>query len=272
MPRQKKTENKEKVENVAGNTPPVDLADTFGYSQGNLEIETLLNVRGRKPLPDSTEISKSDRRGPKFKLFEIITHAPDLYAKMIMFIRNGVSFNVACECVGIGESTFYEWGQRGASDFQANADTYFSRFYRDVRRAAALATCQAEMEIKALDPKKWLAHGPGRIFGDAWRKSELPTRQSFDSDDFEPPESEPFKITHKPQDQSPDHPSMKSSSQGKASSTLSMDDELLRKTQEVLDNMKFPDNTQPPYDPSEDDDNSVLEYEYDPNEEDSYLE
>jgi hypothetical protein len=127
------------------------------------DVETLLDIPGRKPLPQIPQ-----RKGRKCTLIEMIIHNPDRYSRLITHIRAGVSFNVAAEANSIGERTFYEWGQRGQEDLDKGMDTFFSRFFRDVRRAAAMATADCESEVKALEPRKWLSHGPGRIFGGAW--------------------------------------------------------------------------------------------------------
>ena len=127
------------------------------------DVETLLDIPGRKPLPQILQ-----RKGRKCTLIEMILHNPDRYSRLITHIRAGVSFNVAAEANSIGERTFYEWGQRGQEDLDLGKDTFFSRFFRDVRRAAAMATADCESEVKALEPRKWLSHGPGRIFGGAW--------------------------------------------------------------------------------------------------------
>lgn len=128
------------------------------------EVETLLELPNRKELPHFTQ----RKPGRKCKLYDLVLHSPDTYARLITYIKSGVSFNVAAAAIGIAERTFYEWGEKGSVDFEAEKDTYFSRFYRDVRKAVATATADCEMSVKELDPRKWLAHGPGRIFGGSW--------------------------------------------------------------------------------------------------------
>lgn len=130
-------------------------------------VETLLPIKSRKPLP---EIPK--RPGRKCLLEEIVQHAPEIYQRLISQIQTGVSFNVAAECAGINESTFYDWGYKGAADASKNppVDSFFSRFYRDVRRAAATKAAECERGIAESSPVKWLTHGAGRIFGQQWSK------------------------------------------------------------------------------------------------------
>ena len=162
------------------------------------DVETLLDIPQRKPLPQPPQ-----RKGRRFKLVDIIHHAPDLYARLITHIRAGVSFNVAAAAVGIGERTFYDWGEKGSLDYEAGKDTYFSRFYHDVRKAAATATADCEMAVKELDPKKWLSHGPGRIFGGQWSEN-ISRGPNYDPSKHPQPQIQyvdaPFKVLAPPVD------------------------------------------------------------------------
>lgn len=134
-------------------------------------IETLLNIKDRAPLPPAPDTAGP---GPKSKLANLIRFAPDRYAEMIARIRSGTSFHVAAEAVGIAERTFYAWAQIGAQDMAQSPckDSYYSRFFRDVRRAAAQATAKCEETIMNASPAKWLANGPARIFGLHWGASD----------------------------------------------------------------------------------------------------
>lgn len=153
------------------NIPPSPLKLLFPEG-----IETLLEVEGRKQLPQFSQ----GKPGRKNKLYELIKFAPDLYAKMIQQLAAGVSPNVAAECCGIAERTFFEWGELGARD--ANnideetgeldpIDSYYSRFYMDVRRAVATKAAECEAKLAEVDPIKWLSRGSGRIFGGKWGKN-----------------------------------------------------------------------------------------------------
>lgn len=139
---------------------PLELAFPDG-------LETLLPIKARKPLPELPE----SKAGPKCKLVQIIQNAPALYQKMISKLRVGVSPNVAAELVGVSESTFYAWAEQGAKDIDKDQDTYFSRFYRDVRRAIAVKTGECEETLAKREPKIWLSRGPARIFGNRWSKN-----------------------------------------------------------------------------------------------------
>lgn len=173
-------------------------------------LETLLEVPYRKALPQLIQA----KDGPKQKLPEIIKFAPKLYAKMIGMLRNGVSPNVASEVCGIVERTFYKWGEQGAYD--ANhvdemtgepdpIDSYYSRFYMDVRRAIATKASECEMDIASKDSRKWLSIGPGKIFGGKWgknpEKAALPSPRAGDQQALPAPSSDDivegvFSINH----------------------------------------------------------------------------
>jgi hypothetical protein len=161
----KRLQEKDKVKKNK-NAPSSEEVITGEFGMGiSGEILTLLDVPGRKELP---EIPK--RAGRKCKLEEIVNFAPEVYRGLITKIRCGVSFNVASETVNINESTFHDWGWKGKNDLNDGLDTYFSRFYTDVRRAAANITADCEMSVTARNPIKYLTQGGGRIFGNPWGK------------------------------------------------------------------------------------------------------
>lgn len=156
-------------------------------------IETLLDVPNRKPLPHIPQ----GKRGPKHRLADLVLHAPKLYQKMIIRLRAGVSPNIAAEVCGIAERTFYEWGQKGAEDAHHYneetgefdpIDSFYSRFYHDVRRAIAVKAAECEEAIAEGDPAKWLSRGPGRVFGRNWGKNpeKTPPSQALSHDPNSP--------------------------------------------------------------------------------------
>lgn len=166
-------------------------------------LETLLEVPYRKELPQLSP----QGFGPKERLPRLIKDSPKAYARMIGLLRNGVSPNVAAEVCGIVERTFYQWGKQGQLDAENidqmtgeadPIDSYYSRFYLDVRRAIAVKASECEMDIAAKDSRKWLSVGPGRIFGNAWSKN--PEKVSSQGQlTGGPEEVEPFAVSHTPQ-------------------------------------------------------------------------
>jgi hypothetical protein len=221
-----------------GERPTPNHLDDLSIEQN---VETLLDIASRKKLPQILQ-----RKGRKCVLVEIILHNPDRYARLITHIRSGVSFGVAAEAAGIGERTFFEWGQKGQADFDAGEDTYFSRFFRDVRRAAAAATADCEQHVKEMDPKRWLSHGPGRIFNLGWsedvskgtRDPNHPTRQRIGSTRTvdETIVDAPFSVRALPAPSTnPSDPSNPSSSPEKKS--LPITKELEYETLKVMENI-----------------------------------
>ena len=133
---------------------------------------TLLEIDDRAPLPDIPNVGRPS------VLIQIVTETPDLYKKLITLIRLGACGHVAAERLGISEKTFYEWASIGRQELQEDPppDTYYTRFYTDVRRAIAMKRSEIEIEMAAVNQAKWLSHGPGRIFGDNWsdKPQQLP--------------------------------------------------------------------------------------------------
>ena len=131
---------------------------------------TLLEMPERVDLPPIPNTGR-----PSF-LVQIVTENPDVYRQLITLIRLGVIGHVAAVKLGINQNTFYDWAKTGRQELALAdpPDTFHTRFYNDVRRAVATKRAELEMEIAVSDPKKWLSHGPGKIFGNDW--SDHPNR------------------------------------------------------------------------------------------------
>lgn len=131
-------------------------------------VVTLLDVPNRKKLPP--EPSEADSR-----LFDIVKNHQDEYKEFLAFIRDG--YNVSTACAGSGIGTYTEimtYLKRGMQDVTRSKvhieDTYYSRFYIDFNRTAGIAVGEAEVMVKAADPKFWLRNSQvSRVFGDNWR-------------------------------------------------------------------------------------------------------
>lgn len=127
---------------------------------------TLQKKKGARPLPPYS----NDGRRPV--LIDLVLYNQDLYNEFLTLIRTGSYFHVAAEAIGISERTFRSWISQGSEDAKADEDTFFSRFYYDIRRATALCRADRERKIAETDPKTWLSKGPGRMFGNEWGKQE----------------------------------------------------------------------------------------------------
>lgn len=64
--------------------------------------------------------------------------------KLVKLIKTGVSVEDACSFVGIGESTFYDWQQRGE-----NGEDGFAEFSEAVKRARSAAKVKAVNTLHA---------------------------------------------------------------------------------------------------------------------------
>lgn len=154
-------------------------------------LETLLDTPYRKDLPEVP------RAGRKSILIDLVQYSPALYAKMMLYIQQGVYYHVAAECIGVNENTFHDWATRGNQDLKDEKDTFYSRFFLDVKRAVAVARAECEVEIKKKDPRRWLSSGPGRMFGGQWL--DKPTIVSQEIDEAEAIDTifqEPKEIEH----------------------------------------------------------------------------
>lgn len=80
----------------------------------------------------------------------------------------GAFFHVAAEAIGISSSTLKLWMKNARIDIAGERDSLYSRLYADIRRATAQARCGVEVAYAALNPAKWLAKGPGSVFGSHW--------------------------------------------------------------------------------------------------------
>ena len=166
----KRKNNKQPVEIVEESDMYVDSPV---FANTGIPQYTLLDVPDRVKLPPIPSTGR-----PCF-LIQMATEQPDLYKQLITLIRHGASGNVAAERWGIHEQTFYSWAKIARKEMLQDEvpDTFYTRFYSDVRRAIAMRTSEIEVEIAVTDPKKWLSHGPGRIFGDRWTDSTSPRRE-----------------------------------------------------------------------------------------------
>jgi hypothetical protein len=125
-------------------------------------VETLIDDPCRKALP---EIPKVGRR---CLLYDLIEYTPDTYHAFISRIRSGEYINVSTACVGLSYSTVTDWATKGRKDIENGADTYYSRLVKDILRAVAQCRGSVEAALSQIDPKKWLALGPGKILGNDW--------------------------------------------------------------------------------------------------------
>ena len=190
------------------NNPPI-LGDS--NISNRRKSKTLLNIPEREDLPPKPKMGKP------CTLIDLVEFEPDAYSRLIGMIRHGVAGNVAAEATGVNENTFYDWAKKGRADYfseprrvpvrsdgispqeggtdeydegeieyiEIAVDTYYSRFFMDIRRAIAQCRAECEAQIAVQSPRQWLTHGPGKIFGNNWveNKTHPQAQQTISEDD-----------------------------------------------------------------------------------------
>ena len=84
---------------------------------------------------------------------------PTLQQRIVASIRAGGYPHVAAQAAGISPARFDDWLKRGQAD---GAWEPYRSFAEEVRGASAQARLRAETALFTDEPKRWLAHGPGR--------------------------------------------------------------------------------------------------------------
>jgi hypothetical protein len=81
----------------------------------------------------------------------------DLQKRLCALIRSGAYQYSAAEACGINRRTFFDWIQRGEGTSNRGQLPVYAQFVRAVREAQAVCRANAEIEVRRLDPKWWLA-------------------------------------------------------------------------------------------------------------------
>lgn len=82
-----------------------------------------------------------------------------LIAQITKHIKDGAFDYVACEAVGISQSSFYLWLQQAE---EPTADEILLEFSESIATARAHARQDAERRVFLEKPDVWLLRGPGR--------------------------------------------------------------------------------------------------------------
>lgn len=93
---------------------------------------------------------------------QLETLCPQLYARMLFYIRVGAFNSVAAGSIGVSPKTFSAWMKRGQEDFAAEVSTPYARLWLDVYQARSQARLLAEVKVAQDNPLAWLQRGPGR--------------------------------------------------------------------------------------------------------------
>jgi hypothetical protein len=81
----------------------------------------------------------------------------ELLEKICSFIRAGTYDYVAAEACGVSRRTFFNWLERGEGRSERRQSPLHVHFVRAVRQAQAECRAAAEVTVKKIDPKWWLA-------------------------------------------------------------------------------------------------------------------
>lgn len=108
------------------------------------------------------KLAKPRKFGGSVRLRDLLDHQQDVFAQIKNFIVAGAFSWVAAQAAGVTSQTFNKWMMKGRMDVAAGRISIYSRFFREIMQAQALARLQVEITVKSQDPKFWLNHGPGK--------------------------------------------------------------------------------------------------------------
>lgn len=98
------------------------------------------------------------------RLILIATNNPELYRQFLGRISAGCSLASSCSAIGLRSDTASKLLNKATTI----KDGRYRKIARDIRGAIAKAMQVTEAELRKLDPKYWLKHGPGRILTNEW--------------------------------------------------------------------------------------------------------
>lgn len=127
-------------------------------------------TRSRKPKTKSKIESKT--RGIRRKLGRPTKLTKRLKDSLFKALKDGVSYETACEFAGIWPSTFYKWISEGERDKENNFKTEFSEFSEDIKKVNATVEIDLIQQVskdKSWQSKAWILE---RRFPDKWGRKE----------------------------------------------------------------------------------------------------
>jgi hypothetical protein len=110
---------------------------------------------------------------------------PALSKKICSYIMAGAYGHAAAEACGISNFTYQEWMRRGEdTENRRETNAEYAQFAQDVRHARANARVSAEINVKMMDPKWWVA----RMYRQDWAESptqvEVTNTAALSADEF----------------------------------------------------------------------------------------
>jgi len=107
----------------------------------------------KKPVAKKAADKKPVGRKSKLKSVE---------ADLIKYVTAGLTFKSATGAVGIDESTFYLWLQKGEEDIRCEKTTDYSEFFKSIKKA------ENEHKLKRLRIIRLAASNPSNWQAAAW--------------------------------------------------------------------------------------------------------
>jgi hypothetical protein len=111
---------------------------------------------------------------------------PQVSKKICSFIMAGAFGHAAAEVSGISEMTYLEWLRRGEdTDSHRPTNEAYAKFAKDVRLARANARVAAEINVKTMDSKWWMARMYRKDWGDSPTQLEVTNTNTLSAAEFQ---------------------------------------------------------------------------------------
>ena len=136
----------------------------FFYAHGLGMLLGMANENS-KPEPKPEQPPTKNKGGRRSKLAILLEDTPDKYSQLLQWLRLGATIVSCCSSLGIDQSTFARWINRGRDATKGK----YRQFYLDIMAAVGHASVIVETQIKIDNPMAWLKNGPRRLLGDEWR-------------------------------------------------------------------------------------------------------
>jgi len=152
--------------------------------------------KGRKKTPSRSPIQKKSDEGygdnaelPKPQVGRRTTLTPELQSDLVKIIQIGNYYVTACRYVGVPESTFYRWLERGEKEIARiieieekkgkevrpnKRELIYVEFWEAIKRADSSSEVTAMLKVKSAFGDSWQAAMTflERRFADRWRRKD----------------------------------------------------------------------------------------------------
>lgn len=129
---------------------------------------------------------KAKKRRRKNKIGRPTLLTPQVSKRICSFIMAGACGHAAAEASGIADITYREWMRRGEdTDQHRPTNTKYATFATAVRLARASARVDAEIKIKAMDPRWWLPRMYRQDWGNSPTQLEVTNTSTLSAGEFQ---------------------------------------------------------------------------------------